>query len=404
MPDDRNETDENETDENETENEGVEEDEVTDEDKGEEDEEEILDLESDLSDDDILDEALKEGIEDDEKEDKDDEEIDPEGEEDETDENEDDDEEALADILGLPDELEEEESDDEEKEDEFTDEDLLLEASKHSTWSSWMDANPDEGDIDQAFVAQMIRERVSPQWLEENGIYSIKDIVKLTEGMQARVDEDAIFLPQDEEGKKETLRKYFGVPDEARDYEDDSFKGTIFEEDNDVQEEEREWAHNIGLTQSQFEGYLERIEGVHKDVINEEIEELMKYKEAQAKEISTAYGDDAPHITKEASKLLRQYGPEFMKEFEGQKVLKSKAFVDLLYRIIETGTPLKNISLNDFTRSVNKISDAKLQEFQTKLIKHPKYQDKHRGTKAYATLHKQYKKVYNELLRRGLEG
>ena len=364
-------------------------------------------INDDVDDEEIINRALEEGADGDEDEDdKDDgtlDEDDPEADKEKKEKEEE--EEALADLLGLPGDEPEEDGDSDKGKDKdddspWTDEELFVKASGHTDWDSYMKSGDDDTKIDQSFVAQMIRERVNPQWLEETSIYGYRDLMDYVHGIETKVDPEAIILPQDEDGKRKALQRYVGVPESPEDYPAKVFSGTTIEDDDKQIAEEREWGLKHGLNEAQLAAVMQRIDGVYEEVFEDEEQELAEYKAAEAKKFEARFGKDAPFVRKEIGRFFRDFGQGFAKEHKGKKVMNAYSLADMIYTAIEKGTPLKNVTFDDFKRSIRSVSDEKLIEKKDQMAR-----DKRRdpGVKGYKKHQRLYKVLLSELNRRGIE-
>ena len=279
------------------------------------------------------------------------------GDSDESDDDESDDE-----IKNLYDDLDEEddeegdgdgegEDDEDDAEDELdgvSDEDIANTAVAVKEWADFIKAAEDHGEtVSPAFLATLVRQEQDPAWMAERNIYSFAAMTSYAEGLEERVDPEAILIPKDEVARKAFEHEHLNVPEEPDDYVEAVFKDTFLDGEKERQDSIKSWAHGKRLSQEQLASVVDYIEQERNDYFDKSKEELREYSQKQRADIKTDYGRNAKYSRQVVKALLDKHGVDFMKEFGDSEALMSKSFHDMLFNIAEGGI---GISADDIRR------------------------------------------------------
>ena len=277
-------------------------------------------------------------------------------------------------------------------------------------YADWMQAGEAAGvPVETSFAAMVAKSETDPQFLADRGIYSIDQYNELVEDLESKTSPDAVVLP-DSDDKDAILdfdfehRDIPRVPDE---YRQEVFKGTHLEDDIEGQVEARLVGMDLGLSNTQLSGVLERLE-LERDIAEEENQlKLKEFVQAQEELMVEEYGDDLMETIKNVNKVLRDYGRPFADKFKGDKALKSKEFVDMMQNIIEAGLDKKRIDLTDVRLKLTGISSKKLTEYESKiqgdLDEAERKKDRSpKDKKRFDVLYNRFTAVHHEMGRRNL--
>lgn len=262
--------------------------------------------------------------------------------------------------------------------------------------------------VDERFVANMAREGVDPNYMAEKGIFSFADWVNHADHLEETNNPDRIIIPDgdDPEEHAEFNERVFGIPREIEGYPEDLFDGTFLEESPEAVDKVLTYSKNEMLSREQARGFVGFLQE-EKELHEEEMEHQERlYIREQGEQLDEIYGEGLDDQIKIVKRVLRNHGEEFAKEYGGDKVLKSASFFKMMSSMIDAGTKITDISIRDFTRTLQTVGTEKLEALLNKIANDPRYDDKHANSKGsslktYKRLGRQYNAIHAELEKRG---
>lgn len=344
---------------------------------------------------------------------------DDEAEADEDDEDEEDDGEPIPEeeeldeeeesLINIDDADEDEDDEDDPDLDGVSDKEIADGMRAVSTYEEYFnDAFAQGKEVDDAFAADVARNRIDPSFLAEMGIHSLPDAIERLTELQEEVDPDRVTVPSEhapEEEIAEFMHEYMGIPKAVEEYDDEKlFLGTAFEGDEDdaIRHQLKVDVFELGLSEAQARGYVERLSDERQQLQEDQEAEHKDYVRENKKAIKEIYGEDAAAVTKEISHIMAQHGEDFYNEFKGDKVMNSASFIQFVSNIAHYFTQkdsaprlgIGGMSTSELQTRMDRLGSHKY--FKREFAKHEdkKVQGKHKK------LHKRYTALETELMRR----
>ena len=335
-----------------------------------------------------------------------------EGEEGEKEEEEDD---ELEHILDLREEQEQREEEDVPDQFEVTDEQIANAVFLSDSYKDWMDAADQDGQrVDEAFAAMVGRNRIPQETLVENGIYSMKDMYAHMEGLRENQDPERLVVP-DQEAEPEQwadfMEEGFNIPKDADGYDDEEiFADTYFldEEFDDIRQEKKEWFAEHNFSREQAHAHVTESHQERENYIDSKIQEDKDYVDEQRNLLRREYGADFKAVMKDFYAFRDKYMPEFGKEYENDRVMRSAAFIRGVIRALnDTASPesLRLVTKGDEIRHLTPAGLNNVRSGLEKLVKdREKWSDSSdKGLRRkYNSAKIRLNKVNDEIRKRGL--
>ena len=131
----------------------------------------------------------------------------------------------------------------------------------------------------------------------------------------------------------------------------------------------KQFADDIGLKTFQLEVLAQEFDRQREINTQQTQAELAEYRRTQAAELKENYGENFEYNRQQANKLLRTpAGARLLREFEGEKFLSSKNFVELLLEKID-GNIQGTSSNRGISKSLSRLPTRKLSEMNERLVK-----------------------------------
>ena len=254
-----------------------------------------------------------------------------------------------------------------------SDTEIFLEMNEHPNYRQWLDAGKDVlgASVDEKFAIDVAKNGISASFLMNRDIYDLKGFEEHIVATEERTREDAIYIPDDIESDEyaQVMEEHFQIPKNIDGYGDDLFEGTSFYEDDDKKDYLKQFADDIGLKTFQLEVLAQEFDRQREINTQQTQAELAEYRRTQAAELKENYGENFEYNRQQANKLLRTpAGARLLREFEGEKFLSSKNFVELLLEKID-GNIQGTSSNRGISKSLSRLPTRKLSEMNERLVK-----------------------------------
>ena len=342
--------------------------------------------------------------------------------EDELDDDEDDDDDGLDEIeeeikdeespiIDIEEGEEDNEDDDDADIDDASSEEISTAMRKTETYRDYFDSAKEKGKtVDDDFAAGIARNRIPPDFLAENEIYSYDDMVDVIQDLKQKVDPERITIPSEHAPREEIdsfMEDHFGVPKSVEGYDAEKlFLDTEFEGDSDEADEVRTQlvrdAYELGLSNDQARGMIEMFSDEKKQHRETQEKEMKEYVQNTKNTLKEIYGEDHKAVTREVSQIISKFGVDFYNEFKGDKVLSSASlikFIGDLTHGLSKGEELPRMGIGS-------LSTSQLEERVDRLLK-SKYMSREYADhedpkirKQHKKLNRRYEQLYTELERR----
>ena len=290
--------------------------------------------------------------------------------------------------------------------DEVTDDDIIDAMHMVDTYKGWMDSAKEEGiEIDDRFKSLVARSGMPPSFLAKEGIYNIDDFQEKIEGLNERVDENAVVLPKEDDvdGWKEFFKEHADIATSVEDYGDDIFKGTYISElDEETVEEFKEWGVGGAFSQQQLRYIAEKFEKEQKMITEETQEDNKAFIKEQYEKLKETYGKDFKDVWGTSKRELLDKGRALFEKYQDTTVLNSVEFWEFVNNMVNSGMTLGQYKFSDVRRGFESAPKEKLEEYRNKIMSH-KYYKPHFAThenKKIRSLHKELTKRHAAILRR----
>ena len=205
-------------------------------------------------------------------------------------------------------------------------------------WKSWFDSGKEvhgQGDRDLAVLAA--RNDIEPGFLSENGIYSLKDFKERLLNEKAKSNEDAWVLadPTDEEQLKEFLDVNIGIPSDPKDYGDEWYAGTVYE-DEELRGALFDQIVKTKLTRGQAASWAQFDDARQATLEQRTQEDINDYIGKSRDLLEKVYKEQTPEVLSAVSNALNSnvYGRQLLEEFGQGKFLNSPNLIGFLHDIL----------------------------------------------------------------------
>ena len=265
---------------------------------------------------------------------------------------------------------------------EEQDNEIFLALEDDKSWDAWRgSAKEVHGEVDRSFAVDALKADMTPEFLSERGLYSLKDFTEYIKSTEAKIDPKALILadPDDEEQVSNFLDEHIGIPKDKDGYDKEIFIGTKYEGNEALQDYFLTKAVSRSFTQEQALGAIRDEEAIAKELEVREARELDEFKDGEKKHLAKVYGTSANAISKDVFKALRStpQGKIFIDKYRDSKALMSHEFVGAIFNLLNykgEGRSLGHFAnpadkLTQREEKVSKLSDEKLLQWEQKLDK-----------------------------------
>lgn len=253
------------------------------------------------------------------------------------------------------------------------DTEVLLEMHEHPNYRAWLDAakNALGRPVDDKFAVDIAKNGIQASFLMQREIYDLKGFEEHIVEVEHKTRADALYIPEDPDSEEyaEVMEKHFQIPKNIDGYTDDLFDNTSFAEDDEKKAYLKGFADDLGLKTFQLEVLAQEFDRQKEINQNDTKAELLAYKKEQAEHLKSTYGENFEYNRQQANRLLRTpAGARLLREFEGNKVLSSSNFMELLLEKIDANVTGKGSS-KGMGRSLARLTTPKLKEMNERLVK-----------------------------------
>lgn len=300
---------------------------------------------------------------------------------------------------------------------DVSDEQIADVAYRADTYDELIKVAQKEGKtMTDRFVASIARSKLDPNVFAENKIFSMNDVVDHITETKKLIDPGKVIYPH--KGTPEEIaafqEKYEDIPAEPDGYDEQVFKDTVYEKDEDAQKNLRLLLHDLRLSQDQARGVVEHHHLERTHVEEEVARDMREYATSQRAKIEETYKGDVKTQMRDVGKLLWKHGPDFIKEFGKSKVLKSASFFNLMSNVLDAGDSASRTTMNDF-RTIVEMGNTQnrgevwFNQMIKKVLNHPDYTDKAKNSdipdkkKAYKRLYRIHQVLNTAAQNRGFK-
>ena len=306
-----------------------------------------------------------------------------------SDELEDGEEEPTSDEVDLyPDDEDEDDDETELSLDDASDQELADIAFTADTFDELIKAaHENDIQLDDRFVAMIARSGVDPNFFAQHKIFKPSDFVNVVQNLESQVDPTNIIYPH--KGTPEQIaefqEQYENIPSEADGYTDEIFTDTLFETDEKVKGNFREYLHENRFSREQARTLVEFMDNERRYVTEEMEKDMMGYVKGQINTIEKTFKGDAEKQMRDIGKLMWKHGRGFAQEFKGTKALKSASFFNFMSNLLDAGDAAGRFTISDFRKIVEggKTENRGPEWFKgmlDKVLKHPHYTDQYKNS------------------------
>ena len=291
------------------------------------------------------------------------------GEDDEQEEEEE--EETLLDLTG---------EDGESASDNASPDQILMAMEDVASWKSLIDVVKEAGE-DPEVLTTLYKQGYTAKFLSSHGITNLQSFQEVIEGLEAKVNPNAIYVP-DAETEPELLEDFkeeiLGIPKERDGYSSDVFDASPLADDTEAQEILIDRAYTLGLSEDQYVATVKYAIEAEEVRLQAEERQAREYKADQKDQVNKLFGEYKPSVLNRVSRTLRQH-PEFVKEMKESGILDNAQFINLIHKLSITGSgSLKDIdptetkvTINTNTPKLGKYSRRQLLDMKAKVSKSP---------------------------------
>lgn len=247
---------------------------------------------------------------------------------------------------------------------EEQDKELAMALEDDTTWAKWRESSEQvHGDIDREFAVDALKAGLTPQYLSQRGIYSLKDFNHRLEQEEAKTSDSAIVLgnPDDAEERAVFYEEHFGIPRDIDGYDKAALKGTIFDGDEDATQALLQKAARNSLSQAQFLAEAHERDAIARESKKRQNSARNSYRSQQKEALAEIYGEASREVARDALQAIQSTssGVAFLKEFAKSKVVDSASLYGLVHELLNFNVSKRDITLLGNSERYNDVEDSR---------------------------------------------